>query len=77
MARKNSMPFGGIQISKPKKRSTIVPLTDSCPVMTGDFFQLPPVPDTETGNKKIPIQFLFQSHGFKSCIGNNIHLLHK
>ncbi len=45
--RKNTRPFGGIQL-----------------IMTGDFFQLPPVPD---GHQK-EVRFAFDSAAWASCI---------
>lgn len=81
MVRKNSQPFGGIQLGErdPSSLSTLL-IWDRSSVITGDFFQLPPVPDNlpskpyEKQQKKKPMKFAFEAETWNQCIRATIVL---
>ena len=78
MTRKNELPFGGLQLGQKSgllgqhDHSLIIPT-----VMSGDFFQLPPIPEIDEGNKTIPAQFAFLSEAWTTCIGPRVYVLTK
>ena len=70
--RGDERPFGGIQLvicGASVLRS--MPLTIT--VRLGDFFQLPPVPDSING-LKLPITFAFEAERWSTCIQEMITL---
>lgn len=69
--RKDPRPFGGIQlILCGKSFKYCRAKANSYP---GDFYQLPPVPDTVNG-EKLPITFAFDSRTWSTCITEVITL---
>ena len=66
MVRNNKHPFGGIQVSRLHlRRAERNWLTDLKLVLSGDFFQLPPV---ELGSKDVG--FAFQAQSWNQCISS-------
>lgn len=74
MLRKNSLPFGGIQLGALRTTKDCSGIqTGLTPfyhilVITGDFFQLPPVVElTGPGQPPQPVKFVFESKGWKAA----------
>jgi len=70
--RGNERPFGGIQLII-CGGSVFHPMPPIMTVPLGDFFQLPPVPDTING-LPLPITFAFDSKKWSTCIQETITL---
>jgi ATP-dependent DNA helicase PIF1 len=43
-------------------------------VVCGDFFQLPPVPESLSSGQKIPIKFTFEAESWERCIPRVVSL---
>lgn len=67
--KKQSLPFGGIQVSlcEPSQRSGLLTLQSQL-IVTGDFFQLPPV--TKGANPN----FAFEAKSWRECIHSTVNL---
>jgi len=70
--RGNERPFGGIQLVICGV-SVLHPMQPTVTVQIGDFFQLPPVPDTING-LSLPIKFAFDAKKWPTCIQETITL---
>ncbi|VDC01939.1 unnamed protein product [Peniophora sp. CBMAI 1063] len=42
-------------------------------IISGDFLQLPPIPDRDS-NKHVPALFAFEAHSWEGCLGSPVHL---
>lgn len=49
-------------------RESIKPFGGIQLILCGDFFQLPPVPDSLSSGQKIPIKFAFEAESWSKCI---------
>ena len=43
-------------------------------ILSGDFFQLPPVPDRTSNGQEIPAHFTFEARSWKRCIRHTVVL---
>lgn len=74
LVRKTSLAFGGIQLGEytGTSRQSALPVEWLYyAVLTGDFFQLPPIQDFSPeakGKKHRPVQLLFESHSWKRVV---------
>ena len=71
--RKDERPFGGLHVSRCPLKSMAFDLRYFQLVLSGDFFQLPPVPDIHDG-VPLPCTFAFDSRAWNQCIGHTVTL---
>jgi len=78
IVRQDDRPFGGIQVSYAKDYSAIFLLIRLLKlILSGDFCQLPPVPQKPEKNKEaIAIRFAFDAATWPKCVGNPVTLTH-
>jgi ATP-dependent DNA helicase PIF1 len=69
LRKKTDKPFGGIQVSPILVSSSVNPHCGVQLVVTGDFFQLPPV--TKGGQQPF---FAFECDAWKACIEHTVTL---
>ena len=65
--------WGYTGIPKVSSRLSLVPNTISQLVLSGDFFQLPPVPD-KSHERIQPVSFAFDARSWQTCIGKPTQL---
>jgi len=69
LRKKTNRPFGGIQVDHLSSGTSTIIMTVMQLVVTGDFFQLPPV--TEGGKQPF---FAFECDAWKTCIEHTVSL---